>query len=93
MAAKRPAPRSPRSSRSSPAARSPWRRLATTIKIVMALAVLAVAALAVAVYVARAQLPSFEELKSSPNGQMIRVHAADGSVIVSLGPSYGEWLS
>ena len=56
------------------------------------LAVLALAALAVAVYVARSQLPSFEELKSSPNGQMIRVHASDGSVIVSLGPSYGEWL-
>src|SRR3546814_3611634 len=24
---------------------------------------------------------------------MIRVHAADGTVIVSLGPSYGEWIS
>ena len=53
---------------------------------------LAFAALAIAVYVARSQLPSFEELKSSPNGQMIRVHAADGSLLVSLGPSYGEWL-
>ncbi|WP_241215105.1 PBP1A family penicillin-binding protein, partial [Sphingomonas sp. S-NIH.Pt15_0812] len=48
--------------------------------------------LAIAVYVARAQLPSFDELKSSPNGQMIRVHASDGSILVSLGPSYGEWL-
>ncbi len=57
------------------------------------LALVAVGALVTAVYVARAQLPSFEDLKSSPNGQMIRVHAADGSVIVSLGPSYGEWLS
>ncbi len=38
-------------------------------------------------------LPSFESLKSSPNGQMIRVHASDGTVIVSLGPSYGRWLS
>ncbi len=56
------------------------------------MAVLGVAALAIAVYVAKAQLPSFEELKSSPNGQMIRVHASDGSVIVSLGPSYGQWL-
>ncbi|MBX9731843.1 MAG: PBP1A family penicillin-binding protein [Sphingomonas sp.] len=45
-----------------------------------------------AVYVAKAQLPSFDELKSSPNGQTIRVHAADGTVIVSLGPSYGDWL-
>jgi penicillin-binding protein 1A len=38
-------------------------------------------------------LPSFDSLKSSPNGQMIRVHAADGSVIVSLGPSFGRWLT
>jgi penicillin-binding protein 1A len=54
--------------------------------------VLALGALVVAVYIAKQQLPSFGELKSSPNGQMIRVHASDGSVIVSLGPSYGEWL-
>jgi penicillin-binding protein 1A len=46
----------------------------------------------VAVAVAYSSLPSLEQLKSSPNGQMIRVHAADGSVIVSLGPSYGQWL-
>ncbi len=56
------------------------------------LALVAVIALVIAVYTARASLPSFEELKSSPNGQMIRVHAADGTVIVSLGPSYGEWI-
>ncbi len=49
-------------------------------------------ALIVAVAVAYSSLPSLAELKSSPNGQMIRVHAADGSVIVSLGPSYGQWL-
>ncbi len=57
------------------------------------LALIGFAALAIAVYVARAQLPSFQQLESSPNGQMIRVHAADGTVIVSLGPSYGQWLS
>ncbi|MFA6116548.1 MAG: PBP1A family penicillin-binding protein [Sphingomonas sp.] len=56
------------------------------------LIVLGLIALVVAVYVQRAQLPTFEEMKSSPNGQMIRVHAADGTVIVSMGPSYGEWL-
>jgi len=50
-------------------------------------------ALVVAVVVAMQSLPSFESLKSSPNGQMIRVHAADGTVIVSLGPSYGRWLA
>ncbi|WP_238147151.1 transglycosylase domain-containing protein [Rhizorhabdus dicambivorans] len=49
-------------------------------------------ALIIAVLIAMASLPSFEELKSSPNGQMVRVRAADGSVIVSLGPSYGDWL-
>jgi penicillin-binding protein 1A len=49
-------------------------------------------ALAIAVAIAYASLPSFQELQSSPNGQMIRVHAADGTVIVSLGPSYGDWL-
>src|SRR3546814_6992946 len=38
-------------------------------------------------------LPGFEAMKSSPNGQMVRVHAADGSVIVSPGPSFGKWLS
>lgn len=53
----------------------------------------ALVALVVAVVVAMQSLPSFESLKSSPNGQMIRVHAADGTVIVSLGPSFGRWLS
>jgi penicillin-binding protein 1A len=86
MARARPRP-SPRP------ASSPWRRrFWLLVKIGLGLALLAVAALAIAVYVARSQLPSFEELKSSPNGQMIRVHAADGSVLVSLGPSYGEWI-
>ncbi len=50
-------------------------------------------ALIAAVVVAMQSLPSYESLKSSPNGQMIRVHAADGSVIVSLGPSFGHWLT
>ncbi|WP_431522513.1 transglycosylase domain-containing protein [Sphingomonas phyllosphaerae] len=75
-------------------ARSPWRRrLSVALKMLLALALLAIGALVVAVYIARSQLPSFESLKSSPNGQMVRVHAADGSVLVSLGPSYGQWLS
>ncbi|MEO5492449.1 MAG: biosynthetic peptidoglycan transglycosylase, partial [Sphingomonas sp.] len=55
--------------------------------------ILALLALVIAVYVTRGQLPSFDELKSSPNGQMIRVLAADGTPIVTLGPSYGEWLT
>ncbi|QNQ09058.1 transglycosylase domain-containing protein [Sphingomonas alpina] len=72
---------------------SPWRRrFIRTLQVLGVLGFLALIALVIAVYVARSQLPSYEELKSSPNGQMIRVHAADGTVIVSLGPSYGEWL-
>ena len=70
-----------------------WRRwLVLAFQIMIGLGVAALIALTVAVYVARASLPSFDELKSSPNGQMIRVHAADGTVIVSLGPSFGDWL-
>ena len=58
----------------------------------LGLALIAVIALVIAVYSARSTLPSFDELKSSPNGQMIRVHAVDGTVLVSLGPSYGDWI-
>lgn len=70
-----------------------WRRFAAwTAGIVAAIGLASLIALVVAVYSARASLPSYEALKSSPNGQMIRVRAADGTVIVSLGPSYGEWI-
>ena len=53
---------------------------------------LGVMALVIAVSIAYSTLPGYEELKQSPNGQMIRVRAADGTVIVSLGPSFGAWL-
>ncbi|MBB5711111.1 transglycosylase domain-containing protein [Sphingomonas xinjiangensis] len=85
----------------SPATRRPswWRRPSFWKKLVLwtlisgvAVGLVAVIALLVAVYTTRASLPSYDELKSSPNGQMIRVHAADGTVLVSLGPSYGEWV-
>ncbi|KQS48173.1 MULTISPECIES: transglycosylase domain-containing protein [unclassified Sphingomonas] len=76
---------------STPASR--WRRrLVVFLKVCIGLGLLALGALVIAVYVAMSQLPSFDSLKSSPNGQMIRVHAADGTVIVSMGPSFGEWL-
>ncbi|HJQ18414.1 MAG TPA: PBP1A family penicillin-binding protein [Allosphingosinicella sp.] len=39
-------------------------------------------------------LPSYQELvRRDDLGQMIRVHAADNSVIASLGPSFGQWLA
>jgi len=49
--------------------------------------------LIIAVGVATAYLPSYSELtKRSDLGQMIRVRAANGQVLVSLGPSFGRWL-
>jgi penicillin-binding protein 1A len=56
-------------------------------------AILSVLALIVAVAVATAYLPSYSELtKRSDLGQMIRVRAANGQVLVSIGPSFGQWL-
>lgn len=49
-------------------------------------------ALVVAVATVMGSLPSFNDMKSSPNGQMILVKAADGTEIMQLGPSFGEWL-
>jgi penicillin-binding protein 1A len=68
------------------------RALLTVIKIGVAFAILGIVALVAAVGVTMGTLPSFDQLKTSQNGQMIRVHAADGTVLVSLGPSYGQWL-
>src|SRR3954469_18534616 len=57
-------------------------------------ALLSVLALIVAVAVAVAYLPGYGELtKRNDLGQMIRVRAANGQVLVSLGPSFGQWLS
>ncbi|WP_422345249.1 transglycosylase domain-containing protein [Parasphingorhabdus sp.] len=49
-------------------------------------------ALIVAVAVIRSSLPGYEDLKSSPNGQMIRVLDVNGRELFSMGPSYGQWL-
>jgi penicillin-binding protein 1A len=75
-----------------PARRSIGRTLIRLLKLSVVAGVLGLIALAVAVGIAMASLPGFSELKSSPNGQMVRVHASDGTVIVSLGPSYGQWI-
>ena len=56
------------------------------------LAILGVLALAVAVGVAQRSIPSFYQLKATQNAQTILVRARDGTEIVELGPSYGEWL-
>jgi len=57
-------------------------------------ALLSLLALIVAVAVATAYLPGYGELtKRSDLGQMIRVRAANGQVLVSMGPSFGQWLT
>ena len=61
-------------------------------KIGLVAGLLAAIALVVAVLVVRSSLPGFEDLKSSPNGQMIRVLDVNGKELFSMGPSYGEWL-
>ena len=57
-----------------------------------ALALLGVIFLGTAVFMTARELPSFSSLQSSQNGQMIVVRARDGTELVSLGPSYGQWM-
>src|SRR3546814_1000059 len=59
----------------------------------LGLALVGAVAIAVAVGIAVQRIPSFEALKKSPAGQTIRIHAADGTIFLSLGPNYGRWLT
>src|SRR3546814_6914330 len=63
------------------------------LKITGVAALFGLVALGVAVMIALSSLPGYEEMRASPNGQMVRVLSRDGSVIASVGPSSGEWLS
>ena len=70
------------------------RPFVTALKIMLYAGLLGLIALAVAVAVAVASLPSYAQLsRRSDLGQMIRVHASNGAVLVSLGPSFGQWLT
>ena len=64
----------------------------TLAKVIGGAILVALITLGVAVAVAMASLPGFDELMRSPNGQSVELRGADNSVLVSLGPSYGEWL-
>jgi penicillin-binding protein 1A len=65
----------------------------TSLKISAYLLVTAIVALGVAVAVAVSQLPSYDELVRRDNlGQMVRVRAANGAIIQTMGPVFGEWL-
>lgn len=76
------------------AAPTPTRRpFVTALKILIYVALVSLLALIVSVAVAYANLPSYSELaKRSDLGQMIRVRAANGAVLVNIGPSFGQWL-
>jgi penicillin-binding protein 1A len=70
--------------------RSTFRTVLTALVYAVVLGLLA---LIVAVAVAAAYLPSYGELtRRNDLGQMIRVRAANGQVLVSIGPSFGQWL-
>jgi len=73
---------------------STFRRWAKRIfSVLLISALVGLSAIIVSVSVAYSSLPSFSELKSTPNGQMVRVRALDGTVLVSMGPSFGQWLT
>ncbi|HWK41288.1 MAG TPA: PBP1A family penicillin-binding protein [Croceibacterium sp.] len=57
-----------------------------------AAAALLLLALGTAVFFAARSMPGYSSLMSSQVGQTIIVRARDGSEVVALGPSYGEWL-
>ncbi|HEY6814448.1 MAG TPA: biosynthetic peptidoglycan transglycosylase, partial [Croceibacterium sp.] len=49
-------------------------------------------ALGTSVYFAARSMPGYATLMSSQAGQTIIVRARDGTEVVALGPSYGQWL-
>jgi penicillin-binding protein 1A len=57
-----------------------------------ALTALVLLALGTSVYFAARSMPGYSTLMNSQVGQTIVVRARDGSEIVALGPSYGQWL-
>lgn len=59
----------------------------------LSLGVIGALSLFVAVLLAARSLPDFVAIKTTQTEQMIVVRARDGTQLVSLGPSYGKWLS
>jgi len=67
-----------------------WTKRLTIFGLV--LGILGAIGLFTSVYFAAQSMPSFAALKQSQNAQTILVRARDGSEIVEIGPSYGQWL-
>ena len=57
-----------------------------------ALALLAILGLVLAVTLTAASLPTYPEMMKTPQGQSVVIRAADGTELVTVGPSYGRWL-
>lgn len=66
--------------------------LSRLFKAGLVVGIIGVIMLVITVLMVRSSLPGFQDLKSSPNGQMIRVLDVNGKELFSMGPSYGEWL-
>ncbi|OZA93598.1 MAG: penicillin-binding protein, partial [Erythrobacter sp. 34-65-8] len=58
----------------------------------LGLALLGLLFLGVSVLFAARSLPTYADLKATQPGQTIVVRARDGTELIALGPSYGEWL-
>ncbi|MXP08813.1 PBP1A family penicillin-binding protein [Pseudoblastomonas halimionae] len=85
--------KSARPSRRAPAAVTGWKLWLKRLFLWGAgIAILCALVLGIAVAVTMKGLPSYNQLRQSQNGQTIVVRARDGSQLVSLGPSYGEWI-
>ncbi len=69
-----------------------WRWTRSLIAWGLSLVLLAAIALGTSVYFAAQNIPSYNQLMTSQVGQTIVVRARDGSELISIGPSYGEWL-
>src|SRR3954451_17051900 len=77
----------------SPSAASGRSPFVTALKWLIYAGLLGLALLAVMVTVAYTQLPGYSELQKRYNlRQTIRARAANGAVLVSVGPSFGRWL-
>jgi len=72
---------------------APRRPFVTTLKVLLYTGLVTLLALIVAVAVAVASLPDYGDLAKRSNlGQTIRVRSSNGTVLVSEGPSFGQWL-
>jgi penicillin-binding protein 1A len=71
----------------------PGRLLRTLLVTGFAVFAVAVLALLVAVMLTAQSLPTFREMMKSPQGQSVVVRAADGTELVTVGPSFGRWLA